>query len=91
MTLENLGGRLAKNFSFMDHHVYEAGDIERIVRYCQANGIDTVVTTQKDAVKLEHLLRIFPAFLRLLSLRITISIVKGKEEFFERIDHLLQC
>ncbi|HBR15167.1 MAG TPA: tetraacyldisaccharide 4'-kinase [Candidatus Omnitrophica bacterium] len=90
MTLVNLGAQLAKSFSFIDHHVYEEDDIARIARYCQADGIDTVVTTQKDAVKLEQWLRFFPASFKVLSLQIKISIVKGKEEFFERIDHLLQ-
>jgi tetraacyldisaccharide 4'-kinase len=87
--LANLGAEIGRDFVFMDHYSYVPSDADRIVRSCQKDGITTVVTTEKDAVKLKLFLGMFPGSFRVLSLNIRISIVDGKEQFFERIDHLL--
>jgi len=38
--------------SFPDHHDYAPGDYERVVAAARAAGVELVVTTEKDAVKL---------------------------------------
>jgi tetraacyldisaccharide 4'-kinase len=88
-TLKNLDAKLVKNFTFMDHHVYNKNDIRTIVQFCQKQGIHTIVTTQKDAVKLNGLLRVFDEHLPVMYLKIKISIVNGRDEFVERIHHIL--
>jgi tetraacyldisaccharide 4'-kinase len=40
--------------TFPDHHVYPPSSIERIVKACETYGITTVITTEKDAVKLPN-------------------------------------
>ncbi len=40
---------------FGDHHSYEQGDLDRITREAQEAGADAIVTTEKDAVRLEGL------------------------------------
>jgi tetraacyldisaccharide 4'-kinase len=40
--------------SFDDHHVYTKADIERLTASAKDSGIDILITTHKDAVKLEH-------------------------------------
>lgn len=37
---------------FEDHHRYERDDISRIIHYAQEENIESVITTEKDAVKL---------------------------------------
>ncbi|MCD7878556.1 MAG: tetraacyldisaccharide 4'-kinase [Candidatus Gastranaerophilales bacterium] len=37
---------------FEDHHNYESDDISKIIHFAQEENIDSIVTTEKDAVKL---------------------------------------
>ena len=89
-TLKALGARIQKDFSFIDHHVYTVDDIKRINRTCLEQKIDTLVTTEKDAVKLRKLIDAFEPELNILSLKIKIKFTAGEKEFFDRISHLLQ-
>jgi len=59
-------GREPELLAFPDHHAYDAADVERIVR---AAGPRTVVTTEKDAVKLRAFERTLPPA-RVLPLRV---------------------
>ncbi len=84
-SLLSLGVDLKRNFSFMDHHIYDKKDIIAIIKYCQENQIRIVVTTQKDAVKLNSYRALFCESMQLLSLKIQMQFVKGEYEFFQRI------
>jgi len=53
-TICNLGLCVKRHFIFRDHHWYKEKDLKKIESYCRKNGIDTIVTTEKDAVKLRH-------------------------------------
>jgi len=44
--------KVEKAFSFSDHHVYSNSEIEELVSHCYANGIDRVITTEKDSQRL---------------------------------------
>ncbi|HOW34941.1 MAG TPA: tetraacyldisaccharide 4'-kinase [Candidatus Omnitrophota bacterium] len=83
--LVNLGAEVRKTFSFMDHHLYRLHDIKEIIRYCKENNAWTILTTQKDAVKLTKFLGEFGSGLALLSLNIKIEITRGKEEFLKKV------
>jgi tetraacyldisaccharide 4'-kinase len=87
--LARRGAEIVQDFTFMDHHPYVPSDIDHIVKLCQDAGISTVVTTEKDAVKLKLFLDMVPGNFRILSLKIKISLTSGKEQFFERISRLL--
>ena len=52
-TILRLGLKINKHFIFRDHHLYAKDDMDRINDYCRKNNIDTVISTEKDAVKLE--------------------------------------
>ena len=69
----------------MDHHVYKTDDIVRMKEFCRAQGVQTLVTTHKDAVKLHVFKEIFED-IRLLYIPIQLEIVKGSDEFFEKIN-----
>jgi tetraacyldisaccharide 4'-kinase len=43
---------VTKHFRFEDHHVYSSEDIERIQRSADELNVDSILTTEKDMVKL---------------------------------------
>ncbi len=88
-TVQNLGAAIQKHFVFMDHHVYGAQEAQDMAAYCRKHDLQTIVTTQKDAVKLTEFIKHFTEDTLIAALRIKISITQGKEEFFERIHHHL--
>ena len=90
MTLQNLGAHSEKNFSFLDHHVYSKENIEEMIRSTQEHNTDVFVTTQKDAVKLNPFLNLFDGNITLLSLKIQLTIIHGKDDFLDGIDRVLQ-
>jgi tetraacyldisaccharide 4'-kinase len=53
-TLAGCVGELAEPVLFRDHHPYSRGDIDRLARHGERLGADLVVTTAKDAVKIDH-------------------------------------
>lgn len=53
--LVDAGYRVARTIAFPDHHRYQAKDVARMAEARRAVGADLVVTTEKDAVRLEAL------------------------------------
>lgn len=51
------GYKLSAILEFEDHHRYEKDDISKIIHYAQEENIDSIVTTEKDAVKLIDIIR----------------------------------
>ncbi|MFH1359910.1 MAG: tetraacyldisaccharide 4'-kinase [Candidatus Omnitrophota bacterium] len=88
-TLVNCGAHLKMNFAFLDHHIYSKEDIEGIIHFCKQNKIDTLVTTEKDVVKIEPYLDQLIHACDFLCLKIKIQITQGHNEFFNRISDLL--
>lgn len=89
-TLKDLSVDVIKNFFFIDHHIYHRDDLEAIEKFRRKNHISVIVTTQKDAVKLDEFLSIFPTDVEVVALKIGIEFLNEKDEFFGRILHLLQ-
>nr|ABV27384.1 tetraacyldisaccharide 4'-kinase [Chloracidobacterium thermophilum] len=52
--LANLGANLVFTRRFPDHHRYTTADIAALVADAKAAGVQRLVTTEKDAVKVEH-------------------------------------
>lgn len=52
-TLIQLGAKIQKAFNFADHYVYNTADIQQVIEYCDKNQVGILLTTEKDAVKLE--------------------------------------
>jgi tetraacyldisaccharide 4'-kinase len=53
--LRAAGFTVAGSMPFPDHHVFRPGDIGQIVAAAHTAGASTIVTTEKDAVRLEGL------------------------------------
>jgi tetraacyldisaccharide-1-P 4'-kinase len=53
-TVENLGLEITDKCLYRDHHSYTKADLGKILK--AASGLDAVVTTEKDGVKLKALL-----------------------------------
>ncbi|MCH2581596.1 MAG: tetraacyldisaccharide 4'-kinase, partial [Planctomycetes bacterium] len=52
LTLGELGIRLAGFKAFRDHHAYDPATVEGLGAWARERGVDTIVMTQKDAVKI---------------------------------------
>jgi tetraacyldisaccharide 4'-kinase len=50
--LERAGVQLAARFSFRDHHAYTKADLDRIETRVRKVGAKTLLTTEKDRVRL---------------------------------------
>ncbi|MBE9503981.1 MAG: tetraacyldisaccharide 4'-kinase [Proteobacteria bacterium] len=53
--LSSLGGKILDEVSFPDHHSYRQRDLDMVMEKAKNAGADFIVTTEKDAVKLEQL------------------------------------
>lgn len=88
LALEELGVHTAGFHAFRDHQIYDSAVVDRIASWAGDLGVDTVVMTQKDAVKLERdWLEKHPG-VRWLFLRIEQSIVSGAETYREALEGL---
>ncbi len=83
-SLARAGAQVTRRFDFMDHHVYTAADISVIRDFCRVHGIDTVMTTHKDAVKINDRGDLWEE-IKVLRLNIGLTITHGNEQFIQRI------
>ena len=60
--LKQAGYTVAAEMTFPDHHRYSPADVTAIEAKMKASGADTIVTTDKDAVRLETLALPMPAY-----------------------------
>ncbi|MFH0771719.1 MAG: tetraacyldisaccharide 4'-kinase [Candidatus Omnitrophota bacterium] len=91
-TVKSLGACVILRFYFMDHHSYSGRDIETVICRCRDRDVDTIVTTEKDAARLEaegysERSDKFSG-IKLLVLGINMEIYE-EERFFDRIYSLL--
>jgi tetraacyldisaccharide 4'-kinase len=75
------------SFRFPDHHDYREKDLNKIVRETKEKNIDTIITTEKDAVRLMPLSVSPSARLSVFVLRIELKIIQD-EIFTQRIHSL---
>lgn len=60
---------IKKKYEYRDHYKYTEVDLNEWLIYCQANGITQIVTTEKDAVKMEKFKN------KLLTAKVTILVL----------------
>lgn len=80
--VEELGVTAVMKRRFVDHHRFDVGDVAALVGESRSAGIDVLITTQKDAVKID------PAWLdgmRVLVLRIEMAFPGGSESLERHI------
>ncbi len=90
--LTDLGARVKEHIAFMDHYSYNVQDIRRIGERCRKESIDTIVTTEKDAVKLTPFLEGFDSFgvVRVFYLKIQMVFEGDEGEFIKRVTYFSQ-
>ncbi len=89
-TLLNLGLRIYPKFIFLDHHDFLENDFEKITQACLKEGVSTILTTQKDAAKLEEYAWRNKDF-DIFALRIEIKIKENENLFFDRLLSIYKC
>ncbi len=57
LILHGLNGRITGSAGFPDHYAYTTGDIKHLLEKAKESGAEMLMVTEKDAVKLEGLLR----------------------------------
>ena len=86
-TLETIGAEVLGIDRFPDHHNYRQEEIQSVVRHARAAGADFMITTEKDAMRLD------PEWfsdMDILVLGIRFEIRKGETILRERILELVQ-
>jgi len=78
----SLGINIAEALRFTDHYDYAQADLDAIVKCAKERNLDTIITTEKDAVKIAQL---EISGLRILSLNIKLIIIKNEAEFDRRL------
>lgn len=84
LILEHLGAEIIERFYYPDHHPYSDRDMAYVVKRCLAKGINLVITTEKDAVRLKRLKDI-PSEVEILALRIDCKISSNEEAIVGRL------
>lgn len=80
--VRSCGGIIGFSAAFEDHHPYSSDDIKRIIEQCALKQVPTVITTEKDAVRLEGLI---PPTCSILVLRVRMTLVKNEQHFLDRL------
>jgi tetraacyldisaccharide 4'-kinase len=83
-TIAQCGINISLSFRFPDHHHYSRQELENITQETKKKNIQTLITTEKDAVKLADL-EIHPLGLDILVLHIEIKIKNNEQEFYNRL------
>ncbi len=83
--LTSLGADVTREVSFEDHHHYTVEEIESVMEEAGTAGAELIVTTEKDAVKLERLAPVTGTPLYFLEIGLNLA---GDEEKF--IDAVLE-
>ena len=85
-TLESTGAKVEKLIAFPDHHRYVPLEVRRLIAEAQEFMAEALVTTEKDAAKLDP-----DAFaLPLVALRVEIEITRGDDRLEAKLQELVQ-
>ncbi|MDD5566110.1 MAG: tetraacyldisaccharide 4'-kinase [Candidatus Omnitrophica bacterium] len=85
-SIRDIGAEIALSFVFADHHCYEDTDVAEVIRACRERGVTTIVTTEKDSVRLMHLMPQYRnAGVSIFVLKIQMAIYKNEKEFSDRL------
>ncbi|MDX2187838.1 MAG: tetraacyldisaccharide 4'-kinase [Opitutaceae bacterium] len=83
--LTDLGAKLQSVSRFLDHHRFSADDLSGIWEEAAKAGVEFIVTTEKDAVRLPQPLgTTIPVYY----LRLEIEIMRGAADFQEAVERL---
>ena len=57
--------------TFPDHHAYTADDVEMILKTAETSGIKSVITTEKDAVKIKAFAESYKTSVNIYALKLS--------------------
>ena len=90
-TLERLGVTIHTFITYADHHRYSSADIERIIAETQKYDHALLITTEKDYMRLEHMLQESPQMCSILHvLEIETQLTNGSAIVDDCIDRTLK-
>ncbi|MEK9773122.1 MAG: tetraacyldisaccharide 4'-kinase [Opitutae bacterium] len=80
--IHRMSGELRYKKRFLDHHRYDEEELERLFQQAKNAGVEVMITTEKDAVRIPDQ---FKPVIPLYYLRMEIEIVEGYEDFDEAV------
>ena len=80
--IHRMSGELRYKKRFLDHHRYEKEELDRFFQQAKNAGVEVMITTEKDAVRIPV---DFQPVIPLYYLRMEIEIVEGYEDFDEAV------
>jgi len=86
-TVRDLKADVVEHIIFNDHHNYTEADSEHIIKRCNERSFDIIVTTEKDAVKINRLHLTFANY-TVFTLMVEMEITSGKEILIDRLHSL---
>ena len=86
LTLDALGAQVVHHQMFRDHHWYDEADLKELARAASDAGAEAIVTTEKDAVKIQAFPEDAPP---LYVLAVDFSITQGEELLTEIIEQVI--
>lgn len=81
--VEGINAVVIREWVYPDHHAYSASDVEKILQAKKETGAELVVTTEKDAAKVQGWVRPDDA---LVAVRLGVDILQGREELEAAMD-----
>ncbi len=85
-SIEKLGAKVEFSMRFPDHHWFDQDDMDKFYERCANRAIQMIITTEKDAVRLEK-----PTTrpeVPIYFLRIEVDIISGQENWDKLIDRI---
>ena len=83
-TLKSLGANIKRSFRYPDHYDYKEADLDHVLKQSTGLKVNTIVTTEKDAVKLSAITD-GKSGVRILVLQIEARITDGEEVLHKRL------
>ena len=86
-TLKSLGIEILKGFEFPDHHAFTPRDVVEMLHFMQTNGVQTIITTEKDLSRNPVLMkeRLDPWVLK-----VKLKFVSGEEALNARLFEIIK-
>jgi len=85
--IHRMSGELRYRKRFLDHHRYETDELNRLFQLAKNAGVEIMITTEKDAVRIPS---DFQPVIPLYYLRMEIEIVEGYEDFEEAVSSICE-
>ena len=87
-TVRDVGANISLKIFFDDHHPYTSDEIRSAVDLCRGQKINTILTTEKDAVRMSGFVSRQDLGINFLVLKIALKIVQGEEALSDRLHSL---